>query len=162
MQDYNRRANNAKPQRPRALGPARPVPTRPWPHNILICTGRAARSALASSTQSSSEAVACDCCGASIWNGKGTLIVEDLADAGLLLLRKRARIVVQLGARRHAALNAGTCPDVIDPALEVLEFVYVLALPLETGRPGIAGYIGNGEFVSGKVAPVAQRLLRTP
>src|SRR5262245_55431202 len=82
----------------------------------------------------------------SIRHGQRTLIVEDLADALLLLGRQLAVVGRQVRPDGEAPLHAGPCADLVEPPLEVLELVDVLALCLPADGPGKADDVGDGEL----------------
>src|ERR1700754_2363949 len=54
-------------------------------------------------------------------DGPGALVVEHLADAGLLLGRQLGVVDREVGADRHALLHRGPGTHLLEPALEVLE-----------------------------------------
>src|SRR5262245_31762623 len=73
----------------------------------------------------------------------GALVVEHLADAGLLLGRQLGVVDREVGAGRHALLHRGPGAQLLEPALEVLELLDVLALELPVDGPRIADHVGD-------------------
>ena len=88
------------------------------------------------------------------------LVVHDPADPRLLLGRKLRDVDRQIGAGRHAALHRRALADLLEPALEMLELVDVLALRLPVDRPRIADHVGDRVLVAGDVAALVQPVVQ--
>src|SRR5262249_56087735 len=90
------------------------------------------------------------------------LVVHDLADAGAIRVAKARRIGWQVGPGRHAALHGRSLADLLEPPLEIFEFIDVLALRLPAARPRIADHVGDRVLVAGDIAALVQPVVEHP
>src|SRR5262249_53655060 len=81
----------------------------------------------------------------------GALVVHALADRGALRIAEARRGGWQGGAAGHAALPRPARAQFVEPALEVLELVDVLALRLPVDRPRVADHVGDRVLVAGHI-----------
>src|SRR5215467_11711673 len=91
------------------------------------------------------------------WNG--ALVIEKLADARLLLGRQLGDIGGKVGTDGHALRYGGALGDRLGPALDVLEFLDVLALSLMVDGPRVGDHVGDGVFVAGEPGAVGQTIV---
>jgi hypothetical protein len=89
-------------------------------------------------------------------DGNCALIVEQLADAGLLLGRQLGDVGGEVGADGHAFLNGWTLGDLLGPALDVLELLEVLALHLVVDGPRIADHVGDRVLLASEPGAVGE------
>src|SRR5215470_3000706 len=91
------------------------------------------------------------------WNG--ALVIEKLADARLLLGRQLGDVGGKVGTDGHALRYGGALGDRLGPALDVFEFLDVLALSLMVDGPRVGDHVGDGVFVAGEPGAVGQTIV---
>ena len=94
--------------------------------------------------------------------GRARWLYSSLARRRLLLRRHRRWIPGQIRAHRHAPLHPRPGAELLEPALEVLELLDVLALRLPVHRPRIADHVGDRVLVAGQVAALVQPVVQHP
>src|SRR6516164_6410135 len=92
-------------------------------------------------------------------NWDGALVIEELADARLLLWRQLGDIGGEIGTDGHALHDGWALGDRLSPALDVLEFLDVLALSLVVDRPRVADQAVAGVFVAGEPGSVGETIV---
>src|SRR5947207_3757866 len=93
--------------------------------------------------------------------GAGALVVEQLGAACLFFIRQAVRIFGRnAGGHREPTLHAGTVVQFVEPALELLEVVDVLALALPVHGPWEANHVGDRVLIAGEIAPVIEAVVQ--